>query len=607
VKQFSGPAIKFLTIALLVLGAARASLLVFDEPVTGYANQFDMKRISACLGVWPVTDQNPRAMSPAAPFAAYEWGETDEAFCQPGTEVLLAGLVTGLAGIFSPDYIDIRWVGGTKLILLLLIAISLHLTMRQSPYFVFAHALVFALVICDPMNTLFANSFYSETGALLGAYLAIGAAIAIVLQDHFRVHSVLLWLVGLALLGGSRVQHLLLPLILFLLLVITLRKVPGYFWVTSLLLSAAVIFLQFGLQGQKTSIDDANRINTVFGTILPAHPEPGQLAERLGLPENCADLANTSWYLKRGRNHREDCPEAFELSRAKIIMVFVQEPAAGVQLLFRALYQTGAWRLPYVGEVANASFKKAGGVNGLSIAGLLTGISFSVYVILYLLPVWLGICAFMVPLGRKPGTSAELRAFAMTLSMLAGLVMVVNATALFGDGFSEYGRHAHLAQNACAAAWLLMLVAVLQLSRRTRPRGHYPAKTPMRFALAGSVIMILAVPVLIPKLALGYGVLNEPVDERVPGSEVLLSGWVAEPNGVERVEVINQNGVVTPLPHRGSRALRPYFPIGELPAEFSAVLKMGENEADRTFRIVVTSKSGQKTTIDRRFMSIKND
>jgi hypothetical protein len=597
--------LKFLTIALLVLGVIRASLLVFHDPVIGYANQFDMKRISSCLGAWPVTDQNPKARSPAGPFTTYEWGDTDGAFCQPGTEVLLAGLGMRLASVFSPDHMDIRWVGGTKLALLLLIVLSLHLAMRRSPYCTFAHAMVFAWVICDPMNTLYANSFYSETGALLGAYLAIGAAVAIVLQDQFRPYLGLMWIVGLALLGGSRVQHLLLPLLLFLLLAVTWRKAPRPFWILGSLLSIAIIFLQLGLQGQKASIDDANRVNTLFGTLLPAHPDPGHLAQRLGLPENCADLANTSWYLTRGRNHREDCPEAFELSRARIIMVFALEPATSVRLLFRALYQTGAWRLPYVGEVANASFERAGGVIGLSISGLLAGMSFSIYALLYLVPVWLGICAFFALLMRKPAVSAEQRAFAMALAMLAGLILVVNATALFGDGFSEYGRHAHLAQSACASAWILVLVAVLKMFTSTQSRERLPAKTSLRLALVGSAIMILAVPLLIPKLALGYGVLTSPADEKAPGSSVLFSGWATGPNGVERVELINQDGVAKDLPHRNSVALRPYFPVGAPPVEFSSMLEMGETEADRNFRIVVTSKTGQKTTIDRRFMSLE--
>ncbi|MFC1719777.1 hypothetical protein ACFL00_01380, partial [Pseudomonadota bacterium] len=381
---FSDRALKFLTIALLVLGVLRVSLLVFHDPVIGYANQFDMKRISSCLGVWPVTDQNPKARTPAGPLTTYQWGETDEAFCQPGTEVLLAGLGMGLANVFSPDHMDIRWVGGTKLVLLALIALSLHLALRRSLFGAFAHAMVFAWVICDPMNSLYFNSFYSETGALLGAYLAIGSAVAIILQGQFRTHLGFLWILGLALLGGSRVQHLLLPLMLFLLLAVTWRKAPRSVWILSSLLSIAIIFLQLGLQGQKTSIDDANRINTLFGTLLPAHPDPGYLAERLGLPDNCADLANTSWYLTRGRNHREDCPEAFELSRARILLVFALEPATSVRLLFRALYQTGAWRLPYVGEVANASFERAGGIIGVSLSGLLTGMSFSLYALLYL-------------------------------------------------------------------------------------------------------------------------------------------------------------------------------------------------------------------------------
>jgi hypothetical protein len=138
--------------------------------------------------------------------------------------------------------------------------------------------------------------------------------------------------------------------------------------------------------------------------------------------------------------------------------------------------------------------------------------------------------------------------------------------------------------------------------KRARQQQYQGAKTPFRLAVAGGVIMIVAVPLVIPKLALGYGVLTSPADERAADSPMLFSGWVTEPNGVERVEVVNQDGVAKDLPFRNSVYLRAYFPIGKPPVEFSSTLEMGETGADRNFRIVVTSKTGQKTTVDRRFM-----
>ena len=141
--------LRTLTIALLVLGIIRASLLVLGDPVSGYANQYDMKRSSACLGLWPVTQQDPKAASPDAPFSVYQRTEPDTPNCHPSTEVLISGMAISVAKIFSSDsMIDIRWVGGTKLLLLILMVITLHYAMRDKPLAAFTHAMVFAAILC---------------------------------------------------------------------------------------------------------------------------------------------------------------------------------------------------------------------------------------------------------------------------------------------------------------------------------------------------------------------------------------------------------------------------------------------------------------------------
>ena len=596
--------LRVLTIALLVLGIVRASLLVMNDPVTGYANQFDMKRVSACLDLWPVTELNPKAASPAAPYSKYQIGEQDNAVCHPSAEILVSGLGISLAGIFSStSSIDLRWVGGTKLLLLILLAITLHHSMRGSPIGAFAHAMVFSIILCDPFNTLFANSLYTEFIAMLGAYLAISTAIAMVLQGHFRIYLSLLWLLGLALLGFSRIQHILLPVVLIIIFFVAMRRIPASVWIPSVLASLAAIIFQWNLQVGHDVLDDANRINTVFNTLLPASPDPARFAERLGMGEKCAELTHTSWYLRRGRNHREDCPEAFGISRPMLVMVLATEPAISARLLFSALHQSGAWRLPYVGETAGAPYRKITGFAGWSIASLVTKLPFPVYAFMYLIPIWLGFCAFIwLFAGRQPAGPGT-RATCMALSMLAAVVLITHATSLLGDGFSEYSRHTHLAHNACVAAWIILLTVVPLALRRSPAGSALFSRTQGVITATGVAFLLIATSVLIPKLALGHGVLESPADEQLTGSTVELTGWAIDPNGVSRVEAVAMDGTVTLLPLNEAKDVEVFFPVGPPPVRFSALLEIGRSPAARSFSIVVTSKTGQQTTVDRRFMA----
>jgi hypothetical protein len=411
---------------------------------------------------------------------------------------------------------------------------------------------VFAGVICDPFNMLFANSLYTEFSALLGAYMVIGSALVALLLRQFNRSLLLLWFTGLALLGGSRVQHLLLPLVLLVPVWWVMLRGKKGIWVASLVIAVMTVVLQFGLQHQYGKIDDANRINSLFYTILPTHPEPAQLAENLGIEPACAQLTNTSWYLRRGRDHRAECPGAFTLSRARLVAVLASDPITATRLFFRALHQSGAWRLPYVGEVSGVEFEKAGGFSGGSIAGLIAIMPFSVYALFYILPLWAGLWSGAWLLSRRDSEHTMFRTLVLAQALLALVILIVAMTALFGDGFSEFSRHVHLAHNACAVSWIIMpllLFSALRQGRETRSAG--PGKGLLGM-IAGAVLLIILVPIGVPAMALGFGVMDEPAGETWSTAPIQLSGWAMDPNGVASVEAVVDGGRSWPLQWQNS-------------------------------------------------------
>ena len=589
---------------ILVLGMARAAALVLGNPVAGYANQFDMLRTSACLGFWPQTAEGiPREQAtPAAPISHYTHGERDAFNCLPGSEMVVSGLAVALASVLSGDSVDLRWLGGFKLLLLCLAGFALQRAFSQHAGASLLHAVIFAGVLCDPFNLLYANSLYTEFTALLGLYLALASLMAACWRERFNDQLAVMWFAGLLLLGGSRVQHLLLPLALLLPAWYVLRVRSGWAWMASLVLALGIGGAQVGLQKNSEAISDANVVNTLFYSVLPAAAEPRELAEDLGLDAACADLAHTSWYLTRGQDHRSTCPQAFELSRGRMLATLLSQPTTLTTLVFRALYQSGAWRLSYVGEVADASFERVAGWRGFSLAGGVAALSFGLYAALYGLALWPGIWAGSRLLRFGSLLTPARLALGVGFTSLALVMVIVFGTSLMGDGFSEFSRHAHLAHNAAIITWIITPVALVRLARHYGPQA-------LVVPFIGYVLLATLVVWLARTVPVTAGVLETPNAVYIEPGRTELAGWAGNPWGVAEVRVELRNearsgseAVSTLLDTRPSAEVSAYLPVGERPVRFSGVIDAREGMAGDELRIIVVDKRGKEAVVERRHL-----
>jgi hypothetical protein len=210
--------LRALTIAFMLLALARLTAIVVHDPLAGYANQYDMVRTAACIGLWPAGDPAARALAtPDAPRPAQVFDAPQPDGCYPSTDVALAWIgataarALGALGFDGVPGIDLRAIGATKAALFALLLLAATRVLRAHPRVACAHAAFVAFVICDPLNTLYLNTLYTETGALLGAWLAVLGLLMRTLPrtDHRLAFAAVL--LGAALLGASRVQHLALP------------------------------------------------------------------------------------------------------------------------------------------------------------------------------------------------------------------------------------------------------------------------------------------------------------------------------------------------------------------------------------------------------------
>lgn len=594
-------------LAWLVL-LVRLGFVVAHQPLAGFANQFDMLRTTACLGLVPDSALPAGSATPQAPVESYRRDGAIDGNCLPGTEVALARLAmladTGVDQFAGgdPEHFPLRLLALIKALLLLLALGVLDQRLRPWPTLRAAHIGIAALLLADPMNTLYLAGFYTEFGSLLAAWLVLAWPLPWLLRERApSVPSLLLWGVLLSALLLARFQHVATP---FLALA----------WMTALGWHRGWPLLRLGLplvlllpalaatlhwQREYQTIADANRWNSFFGAAMPAARDAADYAARLGLPTACAELSGSTWYLRRGRDARAECPAGMDLSRLRWLTALAREPDALARWIGRGVTLSGQWRPSYLGELAGQRYQRLPHGPLAIGASFADGIARLPWLALWLgwsLPLWLLLLQPpqlrpSAPAGN-PVSSVARSARDWLLPMLAALLALGWAASLVGDGYSELARHLHLAGNAALVAALLLPWA---LWRGWRERGSVA-----RLLLgAGALALLLAG--WMQRQAIAVGVLDLPVDERLTGSAMEVAGWAIDPRGVASVTLVHADG------RRQALRIEPS-------AEFSGIFGSGVGRHAVRFRgrieapvagtllIEVQPRAGAATVIDRRYV-----
>jgi hypothetical protein len=582
--------------ALLLLALLRIGYVVGHEPLAGYANQYDMLRTSACIGWWPdLPEAQPTEAHPAAPLARYRPGPLRPDTCYPSSEVALAaiGFALGQAFASSADgSVSLAAVGGFKALLLVyaLLAVQWRLRHRHAGI---VHALLAAGLLADPFNTLWLNTLYTEFGALLGAWLAL-AGLALRALERERRGAGLVWLlIGIALTAGSRVQHLLLGPALILIWYLIERTRPTRAWAAPLAalgLCALAAAMHFDTQQRFAHQATVNRINALFGAMLPASADAGALLERLGLPERCAELAHVTGYLAREREVARECPEALALGHSDIALALLAEPRTPITLHARALLQSAAWRMPYVGELAGRTNERlaSGPLSlGASLAAPIAMLPAAAHLFLWL-GAWIAALIALLRLAIVPRRADAADAVIAGAGLLAALVL---ATAVMGDGYSELARHVHLGANAVLITWTVLIAA--ELARR---RQRWPDL---------AIVLVTALPLSLAllRLPLAFGVLTEPRGERFTSDTVRLEGWVLDATAVDAVEVQLPDGPRQALTLLPAPDVAPYYPLagGGAVRRFEGTLNL-PSTSERVPIAIIARRGAINTVIDRRWL-----
>jgi hypothetical protein len=614
-----------LAFVLIGVGAWRVYAVVGAAPLLGYANQFDMRRISACVGLWPDVPPAARLQAhPEAPIARYVRGERRPDECYWSSELLFAAPVA--ATLAEGETVDLRVIGAIKAATLVVVAFALGAVLRRRPAFALVHAVVFVLVLCDPIVTLWLNTLYTEFAAILFAYASVVLLVAMgaraTTSDTPSPTVVAALAISLIGLGLSRQQHLWLPALLIFPLVILLWTRARRSALLLIAVAGAIAFAQAELIGRHPTIAQANNADVVLGAILPASKDEALTAKRMGLPERCLRSVGATWYQPMGEALEVTCPEALVIHRRSLAALVATEPATLLRAALRALPQLQDWRLGYLGSVEGLQY--AGSDSVRTVAGSLAS---SIGPVLAELP----LSAFLQLLAASGAiflasavacvagaASRRCSPLALTLYALTGIAWYAVVTSIFGDGYVEVARHAQLASVALYAALVVLAAALfaplLAVFGVATGRATAAAVTFAVLAIGAAVVSQAPLRDAMIITPMAFGVVDRPPQNKVPAGDVELSGWAIDPQGVARVELLVDGSATDGgatfsarygLPYQGARnePLALYFPTYpntanagftvELPAQ-----TLAHGAAD--VRTVVINSQGTRTEIDRR-------
>lgn len=603
---------EWIALALVLAGLLRAALLVSHDPLIGYANQQDMHRTSACLGLFPAVE-TPRAATPDAPIALYRPASSPQG-CYQSSEVVIAGAVMAAARALEIDGggIRLQWIGWAKLGLLVAAVLLIAYALHRHPNAALIHGLVVLLLMSDPVVTLWFNTLYTEFGVIWGLYAAIGAICALAVSERASFLLAGLLAAGLLALAFSREQYALLAVALATVSWPWLWSRSPHLAVSAFGVALVAGVISFALVPRERVVHEAYRADAYLGVVLPAASKPQHALNVLQLPERCAPLVGATWALQRGENVREACPEALALSSVAFLRFVGEDSMVLARALARVLPAAQSMAPPYLGTLEGAQRVSLRSLPWWAfspldaIASRLPGKIFAAFAIAAFLAAPL---AFLAAIAwARPGYGR--RRTGLLFAMLAGGTALYAAlTTAFGDGLSEAARHFLPGSLAIYALLIAALASAAALFGRwfLAPKEH---ALEIGVGLAAVAIIALALPTVFAWAQLqplAIGVLDQPAGRKATFAGLQLRGWALDPQGVESVEV--ELGRLRKAARHGEpsadlKGIYPGYPEGaharfalDLTAED---LAQAGAPAENTLRVLARNRAGVVTEIDRR-------
>lgn len=466
---------------LLILGLIRALTLWAHQPLYAYANSYDQVRYTACFDLYPdrPADVPPTQNSPQAPYAQYRFIATDDPMCYWSSELVFQGATAALYALTEAvgggPLHSVRVIGLLRLAAgaMLAIALTIGFLRRGRPGAALIHAVIVAVVLADPGNTLYLNTFYAEWTALLAAWALFGLLMLWRDQARSRWRFIALALIAFAL-AASKIQHLLLPFALAVVLVIADRlRLRRISWRSAAILIGALAglwmqFIQLQRPGQMVdSIRQYNQAHVVFTAFLPMASDRVALLDELGLDRSCEAFSGLrAWQLPDMPDRA--CPGLSSFTRGTELVTLLRHPDLAARVVWGGVRALDPWLARNIGHVESAEF------------ALIPPTTPSLGHALHAAPplqaavLALPLIALVVLVARHGLRRDEpLRDHAALTVVLMVVTLVIT---VLGDGLADVAKQGHLLVNAALAFAIITIGAAIGawIERRRSPRRAAP-------------------------------------------------------------------------------------------------------------------------------------
>ena len=462
-----------LSLLLLLAAAVRATVWWAHDPLLAYANNYDQIRTMAVLGVRPdapgLADLD--GGTPEQPWARFKTGLGWRMPFYPSSDTAIRAAVHVGSGLWRPggSTMDIRqesawllaaWLLGVAWIGWRLLSLNAW------------HGLGFAawvLLVTDPINLLFLNTWYSEFSAFACVTGLVGLG-WLWLAGYRKRWVVGGWMLALLLvLATNRQQYVYLPLALLPLAWLAGRKSPCRRGPAAAAAAVAAVPLLL-FSGDFAHVKDnarANRVDTVLGAMLPAASDPASMVRNLRLQPACLQFAGDTWYTQSRAVLEAACPRIMNLPLRRMLFALAADPAALARMVWRATNEGQGFVLSHLGQVQggrSTQIAELDGVTARSVDELLRALPRPLWRVLALgglvLPALLAVWAARQ---RKAGWPTALWALEIA-------VLYVFFSSLLGDGYVEIHRHAVL----CYSLGCLSLMALFGAAMHHAVPAPYP-------------------------------------------------------------------------------------------------------------------------------------
>ena len=443
---------RWFIISLLLLGALRLGMFLSHTPQLGYANNYDMNRLQACLHIWPLDSRYVGVKSEQAPLTNYHVDYSISFDCVPASNLVIDAPTSWMIAHISPDHFSLRAFGIARALLLTIIVAGfvLHYWRRKDIAAALVNALGFAIVLCDPANSLYLNTFYAEYASLIYWVLALNCLYVFARENNRCWFAALC--ASLLLLGTSKMQHALLPLMLIApLLWFNRTQISRRQLGTLILLALLCPILDTVTDNHESRVMQQANVNHAIATALFSSKDPGALQHHFGL-ESCTlpDKATTPYRLYH-KQLLANCEQVKTLTHRDLARALLQQPSLLLAMTQEALARSRPWISTTMGHVENGQMTFCTDACS-SLDTLSSALPAASWWLSLLLPAALLVLVSV----RWPSHVAQ--ATALTALALANLENFF--TAILGDGLFNLQKHLHLWHNTL---WLIVLILLVAL------------------------------------------------------------------------------------------------------------------------------------------------